>query len=127
MVLGVQFIGLFFYLFYGAPLEYWGARDPGVELRQLELTWDQQRMFLRVLSAITFTILVGQVIAVMKQKYGDIWEERELLEKERLPILVNAAQLAFLLLGWWGLVFGRILRRMDQVQLRLRELSLPVK
>ena len=123
VVLAIQYIGVYFFLYNGVPLSRWASPDRKVELRQLELVWDQQRMLLRAFSFITFTILIGQVFTVLQIKYGKILNDADLWAQNRPRVLVNAAQLAFLVLGWWALVFARLLRRMEHVLLRMRRLG----
>ena len=82
-------------------------------------------MLLKAFSFITVSILVGQVFGVLRARYPEISAQVEVRAQTWPYILINAAQLAFLLLGWWGLVFARVLRRMEHVQLRMRRVRLP--
>lgn len=123
IAMGFQHIGVFLYLYYSVPLAEWASGSHSVQLKQLELIWDQQKMLLRAFFVLIVTVLVGQVFGVMRLKYGNIWEDATRLQQETPHILLSAAQLAFLILEWWALVLARVLRRMEQVLLRLGDLT----
>jgi len=124
LALSIQYIGASAYFYCGVPLAEWASSDPQVELKQLELVWDAQKMLLRAFAAIIFTVLIGQVLGVMQLKYGGMWKDPVAWQRSTPHILINAGQVAFIVLGWWALIVSLILRRMESVQLRLRKLVL---
>ena len=125
VVVGIQYIGLWLYLYYGPPLKLWQFLSPELEVKHLEMVRDDQKMLLRAFVAVTFALLIGQAFAILKIKYEEILKATAIGQKQGPLALVNAIQVAYLLLGWWSLVFARCLKRTEEVRLRMQHIELP--
>jgi hypothetical protein len=120
---GVQYIGLWLYLYYGPSLRSWASPDRQIELKQLEMVRDDQKMLLRAFVAVTFALLIGQVFTILKIRYGELLAGTPEGKQYEPLAIVNAIQLAYLILGWWALVFARCLKRIEEVRIRMRYIT----
>jgi len=122
-VIGIQYVGVWMYLYNGVAIADWAAGNDKVELERLKMEWNDQKTLLRYMIIVLVSVMVGQVFTVMRLKYGDVFGNPQAAAEARPLILVHATQLFLLVLGWWGLVLGRCLKRIEEIKLAMKERS----
>jgi hypothetical protein len=75
-------------------------------------------------------ILGGQVFVALRLKFAPFYSQPEtfVTDIEQLrPVMaiLNALQVAYLILVAWVMILTRFLRRMEEVRIRLMEIKLP--
>lgn len=122
--LGIFYIGAFIYFYNATPLALWEAKDPRVELEKLKIEYEEQKMYLKIFLGITVSFFVSQVFVVLKTKFEPYLIDPQKYSHFQPVMIVNALQIAFLIITIWALVFSRVMRRMEEVKIKLMDLNL---
>jgi hypothetical protein len=121
---GLYYIGVYLHFYYSVPLSSWEAADAMVELEKLKIEYEEQKMYLKIFLGITVSFLVSQVFVVLKSKFEPYLQDPDKYSYLQPVMILNAFEIGFLIVVIWALVFSQVIRRMEEVKLKLIRLEL---